>query len=108
MTVKNPYADSLARQYVDERYHVLRDALAVVRRRPDWGLRLDQATEIRQEIRAMVRVRWYIRRQTRQRTARREAVLRLGYHQWQSLPEAIYDLSPGPLSEDELLAGIRP
>ena len=76
---------------VQERYHVLRLALVIARKRPDWGLRLDQAEAIRQEKRALVRVRWFVRRESRRQAAARRAVLSLPYHDWQSLPEAIYE-----------------
>ena len=67
-------ADRYYRSYVDERYRVLRNALRVAKRRPDWGLRLEQSAAIRAEIRALVRIRWFARRQARE-DARRTVVL---------------------------------
>ena len=76
---------------VAERYQMLRRALVIARSRPDWGLRLDQAEAIRQEKRALVRIRWFVRRESRRVRDARAAVLSLPYHDWQSLPETIYE-----------------
>jgi hypothetical protein len=72
--------DSLYATAVNERYRVLRRALQVARSRPDWGLRKEQLDAIRAEIRALVRVRWFVRRAMR---AHRQPV-NVGYHDWQA------------------------
>jgi len=94
--------DRLYRHAVDERYRVLRNALALAQRRPDWGLRLDQTAAIRAEIRALVRVRWTVRRTERLWLAQdavhvAKAASDRSYHDWQA---------EGPaLTEDELWGG---
>ena len=65
---------------VAERYQMLRRALVIARSRPDWGLRLDQAEAIRQEKRALVRIRWFVRRESRR--VRQPAGM--DYHTWQA------------------------
>ena len=76
---------------VQERYRMLRGALVHARRRPDWGIRLAQVAELEAEKRALVRIRWFVRRESRRQAAAQRAVLSLPYHDWQSLPEAIYE-----------------
>jgi len=93
--------DALFRIACEERYRMLRRALQLATTRPDWNLRLEQAQAIRVEIRALVRIKWFVRRQVRRDRARREAVMTLpeqgdpitaaqavsdrDYHPWQAV-----------------------